>query len=107
MSTLPSVNEEQFETEVLQANLPTLVDFWAPWCRPCQMLTPLLEELMVEYQGKMNFFKMNVDENTSSPAKFGVRGIPTMIIFKNGKVAGTKVGFITKSQIDSFINSYL
>ncbi len=109
MSTLQSVSEDNFDTDVLQASIPTLVDFWATWCRPCLMLAPLLEELSKDpaYAGKVQFVKMNIDENTTTPSKYGVRGIPTMILFKNGKVAGTKVGFITKTQIATFIDSNL
>lgn len=107
MSTLENITDANFDSDVLQAELPVLVDYWATWCRPCQMLTPLLEEMATDYAGKIKIFKMNVDENAATPAKYGVRGIPTMIIYKNGKVAATKSGFQNKTQIASFINSQI
>lgn len=104
---LQPVTDSAFDTEVLQSSTPVLLDFWAEWCGPCRMLTPILEEMAKEYAGKVVFMKMNVDENNLTPAKYGVRGIPTLIIFKNGKVAATKAGYMTKTQLTAFLDSHI
>ena len=108
MSThLQPVTDSSFDTDVLQSTTPVLVDFWAEWCGPCKMITPLLEEAAVTYTGKIKMVKLNVDENNATATKFGIRGIPTLLIFKNGKVAATKVGHLTKSQLSEFLDSHL
>jgi thioredoxin 1 len=101
------VTDNDFEKDVLQANLPVLIDFWAQWCNPCKMFMPTVEELATQYQGKIKFVKMNIDENTQTPAKYGVRGIPTLILFKEGEVLATKVGVHSKSQLSAFLDSHL
>ena len=101
------VSDSSFEQQVLQATLPVLVDFWAEWCGPCKMIAPILDELAGTYQGKLQIAKMNVDENRDVPAKFGIRGIPTLMIFKDGQLAATKVGAMSKSQLTAFIDQQL
>jgi thioredoxin 1 len=101
---ISSINDDQFQQEVLQAKLPVLVDFWAEWCGPCRMLAPILEEVAKEYQGKVKFVKVNVDQSSETAATFNVRGIPTLILFKNGEAAATKVGALSKGQLSSFLN---
>jgi thioredoxin 1 len=105
MSTIVNVTDETFEQEVLQAGTPVLVDFWAPWCGPCKMIAPLLEELSGVYNGKIKICKMDVDQSKVTPAKFNVRGIPTLTIFKNGSVESTKVGALSRAQLTDFIDS--
>ena len=99
------VSDASFDTDVLQADGPVLVDFWAEWCGPCKMIAPVLEELADEYQGKLKVCKMDVDANTQTAPKYGIRGIPTLIVFNNGAVAGTKVGAVSKSQLSAFVDS--
>ncbi|MCX8522265.1 MAG: thioredoxin TrxA [Rhodoferax sp.] len=101
------VTDATFETEVLHASQPTLVDYWAEWCGPCKMIAPLLDEVSTSYQGKLQIAKMNVDENRDIPAKFGIRGIPTLMLFKNGQLAATKVGAMSKAQLTAFIDQQL
>lgn len=101
------VTDDTFETEVLGSNMPTLVDFWAAWCGPCKMIAPILDELAGEYDGKVKICKVDVDSNREVPAKFNVRGIPTLIIFKDGTIEATKVGALSKTQLVDFINSAL
>jgi thioredoxin 1 len=104
---IKAVTDSSFEVDVLQADKPVLVDFWAPWCGPCKSIAPILEELAQEYQGKVHIVKLNVDENSDAPAKYGVRGIPSLILFKDGGVAGTKVGMQPKSQLAAFLNEHI
>ena len=101
------VTDDTFESEVLSSNIPALVDFWAAWCGPCKMIAPLLDELADEYEGKVKICKVDVDSNREVPAKFNVRGIPTLIIFKDGTIEATKVGALSKTQLVDFINSAL
>jgi thioredoxin 1 len=100
-----SVNDASFEADVLKADGPVLLDFWAEWCGPCKMIGPVLEEIAGDYAGRLKVCKMNVDDSTDTPAKYGVRGIPTLMIFKNGNVEATKVGALSKSQLAAFIDS--
>jgi thioredoxin 1 len=101
------VTDDTFEAEVLQAQQPVLVDYWAEWCGPCKMIAPILDEIAAEYAGKLKVTKVNIDDNQATPAKFGIRGIPTLMIFKNGNVEATKVGALSKSQLAAFIDSTL
>ncbi|MFP5381924.1 MAG: thioredoxin TrxA [Gammaproteobacteria bacterium] len=99
------ISDDSFEQEVLQAGLPVLVDYWADWCGPCKMISPILDEVAKEYSGKLKVCKLNIDENQATPPKFGIRGIPTLMIFKNGNVEATKVGALSKSQLTAFVDS--
>ena len=101
------VSDTTFDAEVLQAPLPVLVDYWAGWCGPCRMIAPILEEVSKEYAGRLTVAKLNVDENQQTPAKIGIRGIPTLMLFKNGDIAATKVGALSKSQLTAFIDSHI
>ncbi|PKO88038.1 MAG: thiol reductase thioredoxin [Betaproteobacteria bacterium HGW-Betaproteobacteria-12] len=101
------VTDDTFEAEVLQAPQPVLVDYWAEWCGPCKMIAPILDEIAAEYAGKLKVAKVNIDDNQATPAKFGIRGIPTLMLFKNGNVEATKVGALSKSQLAAFIDSNL
>ena len=101
------VTDASFEAEVIKADLPVLVDYWAEWCGPCKMIAPILDEIAAEYAGKLKVAKVNIDDNQATPAKFGIRGIPTLMIFKNGNVEATKVGALSKSQLAAFIDSNL
>jgi len=101
------VTDDTFEIEVLQSEQPVLVDYWADWCGPCKMIAPILDEVASEYAGKLKVAKLNIDENQETPAKFGIRGIPTLMIFKNGNIEATKVGALSKSQLNAFIDSNL
>jgi thioredoxin 1 len=99
------VSDVDFNDTVLKANGPVLVDYWAEWCGPCKMIAPILDEVAIEYQGKLTVAKLNIDENPKTPQHYGVRGIPTLMIFKGGEVEATKVGALTKSQLTAFIDS--
>jgi thioredoxin 1 len=101
------VGDDQFEDSVLRADVPVLVDFWAPWCGPCKMIAPILDELAEEYEGQMMIAKINIDDNPMTPQRYGVRGIPTLLLFKNGEVEATKVGALAKSQLKAFIDNNL
>ena len=101
------VSDASFEADVLKAGTPVLVDYWAEWCGPCKMIAPILDEVAGAYQGKLQIAKMNVDENREIPAKFGIRGIPTLMLFKNGQLAATKVGAMSKAQLTAFIDQQL
>jgi thioredoxin 1 len=99
------ITDASFESDVLKADRPVLVDFWAEWCGPCKMIAPILEEIAKEYDGKLQIAKMDVDANQAVPSKFGIRGIPTLILFKNGVAAAQKVGAMDKGKLASFIES--
>ena len=99
------VSDASFEADVLQSEIPALVDFWAEWCGPCKMIAPILDEIADEYDGKIKVCKINVDSNPETAAKFNVRGIPTLLVFKNGVVEATKVGALSKGQLTEFVDS--
>ncbi len=101
------ISDSSFEADVLGSTKPVLVDYWAEWCGPCKSIAPILDELADSYGDKLQITKMNVDENRDIPAKFGIRGIPTLMIFKNGALAATKVGAMSKTQMAEFINQHL
>ena len=101
------VTDDSFGADVLQADEPVLVDYWAEWCGPCKMIAPILDEVAAEYAGKLKVAKVNIDDNQGTPAKYGIRGIPTLMIFKGGNVEATKVGALSKSQLAAFIDSNL
>lgn len=107
MSNLTAVTDSSFEETVLQSKLPVLVDFWAEWCGPCKMLMPVLDSITSDYEDKLKIVKLNVDENPETAPKFGVRGIPTLILFKDGNVVATKVGALTKAQLIAFLDEQL
>ena len=98
------VSDSSFENDVLKSGLPVLVDYWAEWCGPCKMIAPILDDVSAAYEGKLQIAKMNVDENREIPAKFGIRGIPTLMLFKDGQLAATKVGALSKAQLTAFID---
>jgi thioredoxin 1 len=101
------VSDTSFEGDVLKSSTPVLVDYWAEWCGPCKMIAPILDEVAGSYQGKLTIAKMNVDENREVPARFGIRGIPTLMLFKDGQLAATKVGAMSKAQLTAFIDQQL
>ena len=101
------ISDPSFEADVLQADKPVLVDYWAEWCGPCKMIAPILDEVSASYKDKLQVTKMNVDENRDIPAKFGIRGIPTLMLFKDGQLAATKVGAMSKAQLTAFIDQQL
>ncbi|MDH4275403.1 MAG: thioredoxin TrxA [Gammaproteobacteria bacterium] len=101
------VSDDTFEQEVLKADGPVLVDYWAEWCGPCKMIGPILDELAKDYKGRIKVAKLNVDDNPVTPPKFGIRGIPTLMLFKQGNVEATKVGAASKSQLTAFIDQHL
>jgi len=101
------VTDASFEADVLKSGEPVLVDYWAEWCGPCKMIAPILDEIAAEYTGKVKIAKLNIDENPQTPPRYGIRGIPTLMLFKNGNVEATKVGAVSKSQLTAFIDSNL
>ena len=101
------VSDSEFEEKVLKAEQPVLVDYWAEWCGPCKMIAPVLDAIAVEFADKLTVMKLNIDENSQTPAKYGVRGIPTLMLFKGGEVEATKVGALSKAELVKFLNSNL
>ena len=99
------LSDDSFESDVIQADVPVLVDYWAEWCGPCKMIAPILEEIADEYDGRLTVAKLNIDENSNTPPKYGIRGIPTLMLFKGGEVEATKVGALSKSQLTAFLDS--
>ena len=99
------LSDDSFEADVLKAEHPVLVDYWAEWCGPCKMIAPILEEIADEYDGRLTVAKLNIDENSNTPPKYGIRGIPTLMLFKAGAVEATKVGALSKSQLTAFLDS--
>ncbi len=102
--SITHITDDSFEIDVIQSPIPVIVDYWAEWCGPCKMIAPLLEEIAKEYDGRIRVAKLNIDENPLTPPKYSIRGIPTLMIFKNGAVEATKVGAVTKSQLTTFID---
>lgn len=100
---IKATSDDSFENDVINSNVPVLVDFWAEWCGPCKALVPILEEISQKYEGKLKFVKLDVDSNPSTPPKFGIRGIPTLILFKDGQIKGTQVGLVNKTELTQFI----
>ena len=107
MSEVLHINDADFESVVVNSDIPVLLDFWAPWCGPCKMIAPVLDELAPEFAGKVKIVKMNVDDNQATPAQFGVRSIPTLLLIKNGQVVATQVGALPKTQLANFINQLI
>ncbi|MFB9886439.1 thioredoxin TrxA [Balneatrix alpica] len=105
MSNIQIISDASFDEDVLKAEGPVLVDYWAEWCGPCKMIAPVLEEIAKEYDGRLKVCKLNVDDNPDTPPKFGIRGIPTLMLFKGGNVEATKVGALSKSQLSAFIDA--
>ena len=104
---IAAVTDDSFEADVLKSDLPVLVDFWAEWCGPCKMIAPVLEQIAADTKGKLKIVKLNVDENTATPPKFAIRGIPTLILFKNGQPAATQVGAVHQAQLTAFVQPHL
>ena len=105
--TIQHVTDASFDQEVLKSDSPVLVDYWAEWCGPCKMIAPILDEVARDYDGKLRVVKVNVDENQSIPSKYGIRGIPTLMLFRGGEVVETKVGALSKSQLTQLLDSHL
>ena len=105
MIDISHVSDDTFESEVINSDVPVLVDYWAEWCGPCKVIAPVLEEIASEYDGKMKICKLDIDANEQTPPKYGIRGIPTLMLFKNGAVEATKVGALSKSQLTAFLDS--
>ncbi len=104
MSSIAAISDDSFENEVIASSVPVVVDFWAQWCGPCKALAPIIEELAQKYANKVKFVKLDVDQNPNTPPKFGVRGIPTLILFKDGQVKATQVGLLSKGDLAQFID---
>lgn len=104
-SGIHAVSDDSFETDVIESGVPVLVDFWATWCGPCKAIAPILEDVASSYDGKVKFVKIDVDANPATPPKFGVRGIPTLILFKDGQVKATQVGLVNKSDLTQFLDN--
>lgn len=102
-----TISDSSFEDDVVESKIPVLVDFWAPWCGPCKAIAPILEDIAVKYDGKVKIAKLDVDQNPGTPPKFGVRGIPTLILFKDGQVKATQVGLASKNELISFIDEHI
>lgn len=102
-----NLSDASFEEDVLKSNTPVLVDYWAEWCGPCKSIAPILEEIAGDYDGKVQFAKLNIDDNGDTPPKYGIRGIPTLMLFKGGEVAATKVGALNKSQLTAFLDQHI
>ena len=100
-------SDASFNADVIEADKPVLVDYWAEWCGPCKMIAPILDEVSKDYDGRLKIAKMNVDENRDVPAKYGIRGIPTLMLFKDGQLAATKVGALSKAQLTAFLDDHL
>ena len=107
MSHIIDISDDSFEQDVLKSETPVLVDYWAEWCGPCKALTPILEETANDYTGRLTIAKLNIDKNQNTPAKYGVRGIPNLILFKQGEVADSHVGMVSRSQLDAFLKDHL
>jgi thioredoxin 1 len=105
MADIQHVSDESFDSDVLNSDVPVLVDYWAEWCGPCKVIAPVLEEIASEYDGKIKICKLDIDANETTPPKYGIRGIPTLMLFKNGNVEATKVGALSKSQLTAFLDS--
>ena len=101
------ISDESFEEEVLQSKRPVLIDYWAEWCGPCKMIAPVLDEIATEYSDRLKVVKLNIDDNPHTPPKYGIRGIPTLMVFKNGQVEATKVGAVSKAQLTAFLDDSL
>lgn len=106
-ANIEATTDDSFEQDVLNSDQPVLVDYWAEWCGPCKMVAPVLEEVSSDYNGKLKVAKLNIDENPNTPPKYGIRGIPTLMLFRNGQVEATKTGALSKTQLTQFIDSYL
>jgi thioredoxin 1 len=101
------ISDESFEEEVLKSERPVLIDYWAEWCGPCKMIAPVLDEIATEYSDRLKVVKLNIDDNPQTPPKYGIRGIPTLMVFKNGQVEATKVGAVSKAQLTAFLDDSL